>query len=266
MLSINLTVPLYNEQTILIENVSKLLNFLNNHEIGQNYQWHLILADNGSTDKTPLIAQVLEKKYPKKIKGFGPLMSALTRKRKTSFFFSLTRLTINYLRLNKKGKGLAIKTAWQKFPADFYVFTDADLSTDLSALPHLIKELENSADIVIGSRYLPESQIRRSLLRLFVSKISLWFISKWLKLPLTDFTCGFKGVNQKIVQNILPLIKNQQWFFDTEMLCHTKRAGYTIKEIPVIWTETMNQKRKSKVGLIKVGWEYIKEVIKNRPA
>lgn len=239
MLSINLTVPLYNEQTVLIENVAKILNFLNDNEIGQNYQWQIILADNCSTDNTSQIAQSLEKKYPKKI---------------------------NYLRLDNKGKGLAIKTAWQKFPADYYIFMDADLATDLSALPRLIEELKNNADIVIGSRYLPKSQIHRSLLRLFVSKISIWFISKWLKLPLTDFTCGFKGVNQKIIQNILPLIKNQQWFFDTEMLCCAKRAGYTIKEIPVIWTETLNQKRKSKVGLIRVGREYIKEVIKNRPA
>lgn len=234
MLSINLTLPLYNEQTILAENVEKILNFIHNDQ----YEWQIILADNNSTDNTPLIAMVLEKKYPKKI---------------------------NYLRIDKKGKGLAIKTAWQKFPADYYIFMDADLSTDLSALPRLIEELKNNADIVIGSRYLPESQIHRSLLRLFVSKISRWFIAKWLKLPLTDFACGFKGVNQKIIQNILPQIKNKQWFFDTEMLCRAHRAGNTIKEIPVIWTETLNQKRKSKVGLIKVGWEYIKEVIKNRP-
>ncbi|MEK7189907.1 MAG: glycosyltransferase [Patescibacteria group bacterium] len=251
MPSINLTIPLYNEQTVLAENVAKILNFIHNlpaelDEIASvaslsrndQYEWRIILADNDSTDNTPMIAKSLEKKYHKKV---------------------------DYLRLDKKGKGLAIKTAWQKFPADYYIFMDADLSTDLSTLPRLIEELKNGAGIVIGSRYLPNSQTNRSLLRLFVSKISLWFISKWLKLPLTDFTCGFKGVNQKIVQNILPLIKNQQWFFDTEMLCHTKRAGYTIKEIPVIWTETLNQKRKSKVGLIKVGWEYLKEVIKNRP-
>lgn len=248
---INIAVPVYNEEAILNKNVEKILDFINNPpaELGgmasapagprnDQYEWRIILVDNGSTDNTPLIAQSLEKKYPQKI---------------------------NYLRLNQKGKGLAIKTAWQKFPADYYIFMDADLSTDLSALPRLIEELKNNADIVTGSRYLPDSQTNRSLLRRFISKINHWFIANWLKLPLSDFSCGFKGVSQKILQNIVPLIKNQRWFFDTEMLCRAKRAGYTIKEIPVIWNETLNQKRKSKVGLITVGWEYIKEVIKNRP-
>lgn len=239
MLSINLTVPLYNEEAILTENIEKILNFLDSREIGQNYQWQLVLADNNSTDNTLTIGHALEKKYPEKI---------------------------NYLRLEEKGKGRAIRAGWQKFPADYYIFMDADLSTDLSALPRMIEELSNNANVVIGSRYLPDSQTNRSLLRRWISKISRCLIANWLKLPLTDFSCGFKGVNQKIIQNILPLVKNQQWFFDTEMLCYAKRAGYVIKEIPVIWTETLNQKRKSKVGLIKVGREYIKEIIKNRPS
>lgn len=238
MPSINLTLPVYNEGAILKKNIEKILNFINNSLAEDEYRWQIILADNASTDKTPFIAQSLEEKHPQKIR---------------------------YLRLDKKGKGLAIKTAWQKFPADYYIFMDADLSTDLEALPRLIHELKNGADMVIGSRYLPNSQTHRSLLRLFISKISRWLVADWLKLPLSDFSCGFKGVNQKIIQNILPLIKNEQWFFDTEILCRAERAGCVIKEIPVIWIETLNQKRKSKVGLLRVGWEYVREVIKNRP-
>lgn len=235
---INITVPVHNESLILEENIKKIIDFC---ERELTEKWFIVIADNASTDGTSKTANKLCSLHSQNSK-------------------------LKYLFISQKGKGLAIKTAWQKFPADYYIFMDADISTDLSALPSLIEELSNNADIVAGSRYLPESQIRRSLLRRFISKISRWFITKWLKLPLTDFTCGFKGVNQKTVQNILPLIKNQQWFFDTEMLCRAKRAGYIIKEIPVIWTETLNQKRKSKVGLLKVGWEYIKEVIKNRPA
>lgn len=243
MKSINLVIPLYNEEVALQENFTKIFNFVQTTPYLFSYQWMIVLTDNGSTDKTKKIAQKI---------------TETTNKSQSS-------IASYYLRLDEKGKGLAIKTAWQKFPADYYIFLDADLSTDLSALPRLIEELENNADIVIGSRYLTGSHTNRSPLRLFISTINRWFAASWLELPLSDFSCGFKGVNQKIIQNILPLIKNKQWFFDTEMLCRAKRAGYTIKEIPVIWTETLNQKRKSKVGLLKVGWEYIKEVIKNRP-
>ncbi|HBV57877.1 MAG TPA: hypothetical protein DEB73_01240 [Candidatus Magasanikbacteria bacterium] len=231
---INIAVPVHNENLVLKENIKKLIDFCA-RELKDG--WFIVIADNASTDETGNTAIKLCSQGDK----------------------------LKYIFIPKKGKGLAIKTAWQKFPVDYFIFMDADLSTDLSALPRLVEELKNNADIVIGSRNLSDSRTNRSLLRRVISKINQYFIAHWLNLPLTDFSCGFKGINQKIIQNILPLVKNQQWFFDTELLCRARRASYVIKEIPVIWTETLNQKRKSKVGLIRVGWEYLKEITKNRP-
>ncbi|MBI5022716.1 MAG: glycosyltransferase [Candidatus Magasanikbacteria bacterium] len=238
-MKINLTIPIYNEELVLAENVQKILNFITQGIELQSHQWQIILADNKSTDKTTKIAQSLEKKHPKKI---------------------------NYLRIDKKGKGRAIRAGWQKFPADYYIFMDADLSTDLSTLPHLIEELENNADVVIGSRYLPKSVIQRSFGRKIISKIYHWLGQQILNLPFSDLPCGFKGVNQKIIDNVLPRIKNQEWFFDTELLYRAQKEKYKIKEMPVKWTETLNQKRKSRVGLLRVSAKYLTELLKIKMA
>lgn len=239
MLLINLAIPIYNEELILAENTKKILDYLSDHN-NLGFDWQIILADNASTDQTPIIGKKLAQQFPDKIK---------------------------YLRLEQKGKGLAVKTAWQLFPANYYLFMDADLSTDLEALPRLLDELKNGVDVAIGSRYLPGSKINRSLLRTFISKTLRLIINTWLKLPLTDLPCGFKGVSRKIVDVLLPQVKNNEWFFDTELLYLAYQQKYNIKEIPVNWQETHNQKRKSRVGIFQVSWNYLKEIykLKNLP-
>lgn len=242
MQSINLTIPIHNEELILAENVKKILDFITRAYNYAPLQFQIILADNGSTDRTSTIA----KKIAAEVETNG--RSSLQQ--------------IDYLFLPQKGKGRAIKEGWQKFPADYYVFMDADLSTDLEALPRLIEELKRGTDIVIGSRYLPAAKIKRSLSRQIISKIYRFLAKAWLGLPFSDLPCGFKGVNQKIIKEILPQVKNNEWFFDTELLYQAYQKGYQIKEIPVSWTETINQKRKSRVGLIRVSWGYVKELWK----
>ena len=69
---------------------------------------------------------------------------------------------IIYKFIPQKGKGLAIRESWKSFDADFYVFMDADLATDLSTLPILVKELENGNDLVIGSRFIKGSSAKKA--------------------------------------------------------------------------------------------------------
>lgn len=235
---INITIPVFNEETILRENVAQIFSFCKNNLLDD---WFVVMADNASTDKTAKISKEIIARQE---------ANGQTSPRQ-----------IKYLFLSKKGKGLAIKEAWQKFSADYYIFMDADLATDLEALPRLIKELKNGADIVIGSRYLPESKNKRSVLRKIISKIYRFLSRLWLGLSFSDLPCGFKGVNHRVVMKTLPNVKNNEWFFDTELLYRAHKNGYKIKETPVVWTETPNQKRKSKVGIIKVGLTYLKSLM-----
>jgi glycosyltransferase involved in cell wall biosynthesis len=228
MAKINITIPVYNEEQILEKNILRLFDFCQKNIADE---WQIIIADNASVDRTAIIAQETSRAYPQ----------------------------IVYFHLPQKGKGLAIKGAWQAFPANWYIFMDADLSTDLGALPTLINELKNNQfDLVLGSRYLSGSKLKRTWARIIISKIYNLLIKIMFNCPVKDMANGFKGANQKIIADILPLIKNNEWFFDSELILLTHLKGYKIKEIPVVWQESS---RPTRVNFWQTSWEYLKELL-----
>lgn len=224
-----IVIPTYNEEKIIEKNILELFNFCQKNL--KNLQWKIIIADNGSNDKT--IEKTLE--LSKKYKG------------------------INFLNLKQKGKGRAVIEAWKKEIADIYCFMDADLATSLQVINLAVKFIETN-DIVIGSRYIKGSTLQRPLIRICFSRFLNIFLNIFLKTKLTDTPCGFKFVNQKIVKDLLPKIKNCFWFFDTELLVLAEKEGYKIKEIPIEWRE--KGERKTKVNLLKTSFNYLKEIIK----
>ncbi|MDD4607264.1 MAG: glycosyltransferase [Patescibacteria group bacterium] len=234
MKKISIVVPVYNEEKILEQNILKILDFCQKNLYSHDYQ--IIIADNNSSDKTGQISQILEKKY----------------------------LNIKYTYTNNKGKGLAIRTAWNKYPASINCFMDADLATDLSYLKNLIEPIIlQKANITIGSRYLTASKIDRSQLRTLLSKINTIIINWVFGLKINDYPCGFKAFDYEIIKNILPNVKNDSWFFDSELLIRSIKLNYKIQEISVEWSDNADKKiRHSRVNLLKTILQYLKETIR----
>ncbi len=229
-MKILIAIPVYNEEAILAENVMKIYDFLKKNIADD---WQIVIADNNSIDQTSDIGKNLEKKFGE----------------------------IKYLHIPQKGKGRAIRAAWESADAEVYIFMDADLATDLSALPALITAVgRENYDLAAGARFHKDSKVNRSLLRKFISKTYRFVLGLILNLKTKDAPCGFKAVNYKIVKNILPQIKNNEWFFDTELVILAEKENYKIKEIPVIWTEHKKIGRKSRVSFIKVSLGYLKEI------
>lgn len=223
-----IVLPVYNEELILEANVLKLLSFC---DARLNDKFKIIISENGSTDKTKEIGEWLAESCEK----------------------------IEYLSTQKRGKGEAVIQAWQNFKSDIYVYMDADLSTDLGALVSLIYGVQKGFDVAIGSRFIAESKVERGLFRKLFS-FGLRFIMKILfNLKVEDTACGFKAVNQAVVDNILSKIENRTWFFDTEMLILSNKYGLKVKEIPVKWNEA---ERKSKVGIFSVIVDYLKNIFR----
>jgi glycosyltransferase involved in cell wall biosynthesis len=228
---INIILPVYNEELVLEKNITILKEFLANNL--SSYNWQIIIADNNSQDQTAQIGQELAKQE-----------------------------RIKYFFISQKGRGEALRRAFLDNLGDYYVYMDMDLATELSALPDLIKYLaEGKYDLVTGSRFLPQSKIARSLLREVVSRGYIFMARIILSTNLSDLQCGFKGINQAIIKNIVPQTKDREWFFDTELLVLAERKGYKIKEIPITWMETRNINRKSKVDLIKSIYQFINNLI-----
>jgi len=228
-----IVLPTYNEEVVIEKNTLQVYLFC--QEKFKNYDWQILIADNGSTDQTPIIAKNLSEKDEK----------------------------IKFFHLNKKGRGYALKKAWSlEYPVDFYAYMDVDLSSDLNALPLLIKSIELEAfDLATGSRLKIGHQTKRSLSREILSRGYNLLLKIFFKPSFQDAQCGFKVVTKKVVEKIIPQIKNNNWFFDTEMFILAEKSGYKIKEIPIEWLETRAPQRKSTVKILATVWEDIKGMI-----
>jgi len=233
MKKILITLPTYNEELVVKENTLKVADFCQKNL--KDFDWQILIADNGSSDRTPNIAEELSRKY-----------------RQILFFH-----------IPERGRGYALKKSWsQEYLADIYTYMDIDLATDLNALPLLIKAIsEENYDLAIGSRLKKESKIKRSFKREITSRIYNFLLKIFFRPSFLDAQCGFKAISQKVAQEIIPKIKNNNWFFDTELLILAEKMGFKIKEVPVEWVEKRSEARKSTVKILATVWEDIKGMI-----
>lgn len=206
--TVSVVIPVYNEQDELKDHVVKLMNFLDQNLT--DFLWSIIIADNASTDNTLTIAKQLSHTYPK----------------------------ISFLHLKQKGRGRAVKAAWQQCTSDIVAYMDVDLSTDLVHFPPLIRSLLRGYDLAIGTRNARNSHVYgRSTLRNLTSKGYILLIKLFFFVKFSDAQCGFKAVTRNVVNEVIPHIQDNGWFFDSELLIVAEKAGYRIYEEPVRWID-----------------------------
>ena len=75
-----------------------------------------------------------------------------------------------------------------------------------------------------------------------------------------DAQCGFKAVSRRAADDVVPLVVDNGWFFDTEMLLIAAKNGYRVREIPVKWTDDPD----SRVRIVSTAWEDIKGLLRLR--
>ncbi len=207
-LKVKIVLPVHNEEVELEENTLKLRNYISDNL--KDYDCQIQIADNASGDGTLVIAKRLGDQFT----------------------------NLSFVRLEQKGRGRAIKKTWGANDADIFIYMDIDLSTDLSHLPNLIKALQNGFDIAIGSRLMAKSKVAgRTIKREIISRVYNFLIKMIFLTKFSDAQCGFKGITAKAADNLLPKIKDNDWFFDTELLVIGEKSGYKIYEEPVIWTD-----------------------------
>ena len=136
---------------------------------------------------------------------------------------------------NRLGRGKALNRAILDAKGTIVCYYDVDLATDMSHLPELITTIRNGAAISTGSRLMPDSDIVRTNGREIASRSYNFLVRLFLGSRVLDHQCGFKGFNKAIITPILPTIKSDHWFWDTEMLVRAQRKGYTVAEFPVHW-------------------------------
>jgi putative flippase GtrA len=204
---VEVVVPVYNEQLALEPSIRRLHAFLSD---GFPFTWSITIADNASTDGTPFIAADLAAELPE----------------------------VAHLRLERKGRGLALREAWSRSDARVVSYMDVDLSTDLRALLPLVAPLlSGHSDVAIGSRLARGAHVTRGPKRELISRSYNKILKASLRVTFTDAQCGFKAVTSEAAARLLPQIRDDGWFFDTELLVLAQRAGLRTHEVPVDWVD-----------------------------
>lgn len=227
---VDLIVPVYNEAHVLERSVRRLAEAMANC---RRFRWQIVVVNNGSTDDTRAVGHRLAEQLE----------------------------CVTLLHLDTKGRGRALREAWTRTGAKFSIYMDVDLSTDLTAVPQAVESLRQGADVVTGSRLHARSKITRCLKREILSRGYNALIRCVLRTrSFDDAQCGFKGVRVETIRRLLPLVQDQEWFFDTELLVLAEYAGLTIHNLPITWVEDLD----SRVNIPKTIWEDLKGLARLR--
>ncbi|MFA6224991.1 MAG: glycosyltransferase [Methanoregula sp.] len=136
---------------------------------------------------------------------------------------------------NRLGRGKALNRAIREAKGAIVCYYDVDLATDMRHLPELIAAIRNGAAISTGSRLMPASDIVRTGGREIASRTYNLLVRLFLGSRVFDHQCGFKSFDKTLIIPLLPSIKSDHWFWDTEILVRVQRKGYPVTEFPVHW-------------------------------
>jgi putative flippase GtrA len=204
---LEVVVPVYNEQSGLAPSIRVLHAYLS---AAFQVPWIITIADNASADNTLEIATELTYEFDR----------------------------VRVLHLDEKGRGRALKRAWLESDATVLAYVDVDLSTDLRGLPPLIAPLlSGHSDLAIGTRLASSSRVSRGGKREFISRAYNFILRRTMGAQFTDAQCGFKAIRSDVAAQLLPLVEDNGWFFDTELLILAERSGMRIHEVPVDWVD-----------------------------
>jgi len=230
---VEICLPVKNEEKILAANLRQVLDFC--QQANFRFSWKIIGIINGSTDKTASIFLDFKNRY-----------SGL----------------VDYVEFSGDGRGRVLKKYWQESGADVLSYLDIDLAVLPDQLPALIQPIiDGEADLVIGSRLLSNSKTKRSYLRETTSRSFNFLTHILLPNKASDLQCGFKAVRADIFKKIAPFIRDNYWFFDSELVILSQYFSYRLKETPVDWSENRYEKRTSKVKVVRDIIKSLKDIL-----
>ena len=226
--TVDLVIPVYNERAQI---ESTLTTLALRAEAWPDIKLTLTIADNGSTDGTTEIATRL----------------------------ASTMRNVRHCHLNNKGRGRALRQAWSASDATIVAYMDVDLSTDISLFPSLIAPIaRRAADISVGSRLLRPELTVRGMKRELISRSYNRLLKHVFSPRFSDAQCGFKALSKRAADELIPLVADNEWFFDTELLLLADHFKYRIYDLPVRWRDDPD----SRVRLIPTIIQDLKGVVR----
>jgi putative flippase GtrA len=206
-IDVEIVVPVYNEEAVLEASIGRLHDYLSARF---PFAWMVTIVDNASPDRTWGVA--------------CRLANELDR--------------VQAVHLDEKGRGRALRASWLASEAAVVAYMDVDLSTDLDALLPLVAPLlSGHSDVAIGTRLAPTARVVRGPKREVISRTYNLLLRATLRNGFSDAQCGFKAMRAGVARTLVPMVEDNGWFFDTELLVLAEHYGMRIHEVPVDWVD-----------------------------
>jgi len=200
---VSIIMPFYNEGEVIVDNVGQVLEACDRMGI----QVEIIAVDDGSTDNG----------YEKLTRAYRDNRRVIPVRNETNF-----------------GKGWALKTGYEFSHGEYILFLDADLELSPWHLPQFFTRLfEEEADVVIGSKLHPESEVNYPTTRRILSTGYYFFIRLLFRLPVMDTQTGIKLFKREALEASLPKTLVKRFAFDIELLVIIISEGFRITSAPI---------------------------------
>lgn len=202
-ITVDIVFPIYNEASILADKIRDVVLSLSSDD---GLDWRIIIISNGSTDKTDEIGDSLVRKYSK----------------------------VSFFSISEKGRGRALKKAFCESSSSVFVYLDIDWFVDIRVLSMMIGQAVKYNVAVIANRLALNCNMRRPKYRIILSRIYSRLVNFFFSfMKVEDTQVGIKVFPHKILELFLNKVKNNNFFFDTELLLLIKTAGFSIIQIPM---------------------------------
>ncbi len=224
-------IPAYNET----KRIPKTLRQLQEYFSASNFNYQVIVVDDGSQDQTSSVV--------------------------TAMASEINNLEVVTLQPNV-GKGWAVRSGVLASRAKLILFCDADGATPFTEFAKLYQELQAGADIAIGSRAIPNSEVtlKTNCLRKFLGRSFNFFVNRLILPKFYDTQCGFKLFQAPAGQMLFYLLTRRGFSFDLEILFLAEKLGFKVKEVAVNWTNVTG----SKVNILKDSLKMFLDIFKIR--
>lgn len=235
-LDLSVVIPAYNEQARIAETLLRVKAYLK----AQDLRSEVIVVDDGSRDLTLEVVKTVD--------IYGEVM----HEQDTS------RITTD---VTNRGKGAAVRRGFELSRGRAVLFTDADLSTPIEEVEKMLPLIDSGADLVIGSRRLPDSEVepqpphRQAMGWLFAGLV------RTLAVPgVRDSQCGFKCYRGDRARELAVEQRMNGFSFDVEHLFLAHRARWRIVEVPVRWVDSPG----TTVKPLRDAWRMLRDLIRIR--
>ncbi|MBS3162247.1 glycosyltransferase family 2 protein [Candidatus Woesearchaeota archaeon] len=220
-MELSIIIPAYNEEKRISSTLDDYAKFFNNI-YKKNYE--IIVVLNGCKDNTLVVVKNFSKKYS----------------------------SVRFLDFKEAiGKGGAVIEGFRSAKGKLIGFVDADNSTKADAYYELVRNIDGY-DSIIASRWIDGAKVspRQPVLRRVASRAFNFLVRLLFGIEIHDSQCGAKLFKKDRLKKVLQHLGITRWAFDVDLLYQFKRNGFSIKEIPTVWSDSpgssLNVKRASK--------------------